>query len=377
MTRAFTPGLELARQFYTEVVAPLLDSGMDGIPYSVGLLGWGSDVQGFDTERSMDHAWGPRLQVFLAGDHFNAHAASLDAVLDRELPAEFRGSRVRFVFPHGTPSHHWVHILPLDEYFTQKLAADASGDLSAAEWLMVPTQMLRELTGGEVFHDGTGLLEDYRKRLNWYPDDVWRYILACQWMRLCDEEAFVGRCGEVGDEVGSAVVAARQVRDLMKLCLLMDRVYPPYSKWLGTAFAALPCADELTPHLTDALSARTWQDRERHLSAAYELAAALHNALALTEPLDTTVRDYYGRPFQVIGADRFANALLATITDPVLRQLPPVGAIDQYVDNTNLLDHNYVARRTSYISPIMGQQIQQGGEDVSRSSKGSDVGVGT
>jgi len=58
---------------------------------------------------------------------------------------------------------------------------------------MVPTQTLRELTGGEVIHDGTGLLEDYRKRLIWYPDDVWRRVLACQWMRLSDEEAFVGR----------------------------------------------------------------------------------------------------------------------------------------------------------------------------------------
>ena len=310
MARAFIPGLELARQFHAEVVAPLLDSALDGAPYSAGLLGWGSDVQGFDTERSTDHAWGPRLMVFLAGDDFHAYAASLDAFLDRELPAEFRGYPVRFAFPHGTASRHWVHIQHIDQYFADKLvsdasdASDASGGLSMTEWLMVPTQTLRELTGGEVFHDGTGQLEDYRKRLAWYPDDVWRYVLACQWTRLSQEEAFVGRCGEVGDELGSAVVAARQVRDLMKLCLLMNRVYPPYSKWLGTAFAALPCAAEITPHLTDTLSARTWQARERHLSAAYELTAALHNALALTEPLDTNVRDYFGRPFQVLGAGR-------------------------------------------------------------------------
>lgn len=59
-------------------------------------------------------------------------------------------------------------------------------------------------------------------------------------MRLSQEEPFVGRCGEVGDDLGSAVVAARQVRDLIKLCLLMNRAYPLYGKWLGTVFAALP-----------------------------------------------------------------------------------------------------------------------------------------
>jgi hypothetical protein len=41
----------------------------------------------------------------------------------------------------------------------------------------------------------------------------------------------------------------------MKLCLLMNRVYPPYSKRLGTAFAALRCAQALTPHLSGALAA--------------------------------------------------------------------------------------------------------------------------
>lgn len=350
MDGVFVPGLELSRAFYDEVVGPLLAERLRGTAYSAALLGWGSDVQGFDTERSMDHAWGPRLQVFLAGEAFEEHAAALDELLDRELPGEFRGYPVRFAFPHGSSPRHWVHIYDVWNYFTEKLDADVSGGLSVSEWLMVPTQVLRELTGGQVYRDDTGLLEQYRATLAWYPDEVWRYVLACQWMRLAQEEAFVGRCGEVGDELGSAVVAARQVRDVMRLCLLMHRVYPPYSKWLGTAFAALPVAGELGPLLTDTLAARTWKERECHLSAAYELVAALHNDLSLTPPLETRVRDYYGRPFAVLGADRFADALMATIGDPVLRELPPVGAIDQYVDSTDLTDHNHVARRGRYIA---------------------------
>lgn len=190
-----------------------------------------------------------------------------------------------------------------------------------------------------------GLLEPYRDVLTWYPDDVWRYVLACQWMRLSQEEPFVGRCGEVGDDLGSAVVAARQVRDLMKLCLLMNRVYPPYSKWLGTAFAALPCAKEMTAHLSGALSASSWQEHERCLSPAYELAAALHNSLALTEPLDTTVRYFHSGPFRVLDAYRFTDALIATISDQAVPALPPVGAIDQYIDNTDLTYQNCLAGR--------------------------------
>ena len=88
-----------------------------------------------------------------------------------------------------------------------------------------------------MFHDGLGELEPVRASLAWYPRDIWCYLLACQWQRISQEEPFPGRCAEAGDDLGLLVITARLARDLMRLCLLMDRRYPPYSKWLGTAFA--------------------------------------------------------------------------------------------------------------------------------------------
>ena len=161
--------------------------------------------------------------------------------------------------------------------------------MSSGDWLRTPAQALLEIAGGTVFHDGLGELVPVRNALAWYPDDVWRYVLACQWTRISQEEAFVGRCGEVGDELGSAVVAARIARDLMRLCLLMARRYPPYSKWLGTAFSRLPAAAALTPELRAALAATDGQQREAHLCAAYEIVGALHNGAGLTEWIDPTV----------------------------------------------------------------------------------------
>ncbi len=337
-------------RFYAEVVEPLLRDALDGEPYSAALIGYGSEVQGFDDSRSTDHAWGPRLRVFLNSDAFRDRAGGLDALLDRELPGEFCRYPVRFAFPDGTPPRHWVHITDLTSYFTTQLGVPPAEDLSVLTWLTVPTQVLRELTGGRVFHDGLGSLERYRQALEWYPDDVWRYILACQWLRLSQEEPFVGRCGEVGDELGSAVGAARQVRELMKLCLLMDRVYPPYSKWLGTAFAATERGEQLRPHLAGAMAARRWQQRQRCLSAAYEIVAELHNERRLTVPLDPRVRQFHDRPFQVLDAYRFTDALMETITDPQIKALPRVGAIDQYVDSTDMTDREAAQVRRHYIS---------------------------
>jgi hypothetical protein len=47
----FIPAAELSRAFYAEVVRPLLGDR----PHGAALLGWGSDVLGYDTERSTDH----------------------------------------------------------------------------------------------------------------------------------------------------------------------------------------------------------------------------------------------------------------------------------------------------------------------------------
>jgi len=80
-------------------------------------------------------------------------------------------------------------------------------------------------------------------------------VLKAQWRRIEQAEAFSGRCAEVGDELGSRVVAARQVREVMHLAFLLERECMPYSKWLGTAFARLRCSAELQPALLGALGA--------------------------------------------------------------------------------------------------------------------------
>jgi hypothetical protein len=352
----FRSGLELSREFYDELVRPILAASLSDVSCSVALIGWGSEVQGFDTARSTDHAWGPRMQIFLGASDFAELGHTLDAALDDQLPEVFCGHQVRFAFPDGASPRHWAAVTDITQYFISYLGSDISEGVSTKTWLTAPTQTLRELTGGTVFHDGLGVLETWRARLAWYPDDIWRHVLASQWMRLDAEEPFVGRCGEVGDDLGSAVVAARQVRDLMKLAMLMARVYPPYSKWLGTAFSRIQLSDQLTPHLSAALRAASWRTRQQHLTAAYELLAIQHNKLGLTEPIDPTIRQFHTRPFLVLDSHRFANALVDTISDPALQALPLVGAIDQFVDNTNLLDRSAAKDRRTYIN---GPRITQ------------------
>jgi hypothetical protein len=141
------------------------------------------------------------------------------------------------------------------------------------------------------------------------------------------------------------VLAARLARDVMQLCFRLEHEYAPYPKWFGTAFARLDAAAEVGPALTRALRADTIGDRETGLVDAYEAVARRHNALGVTDAVDPTVRQFHGRPFRVLGAERFVDACLAKVTDAQLRALPMIGGVDQWSDNTDLRSKPSVFRR--------------------------------
>jgi len=332
----FGPGLRLAGEFYAEAVRPLLDQGFPGLEYAAGLLGPGSEVLGFDTGRSTDHDWGPRLQVFLDAGRL---AGPIDEMLAERLPAAFRGYPVAFEVTRDPASgvRHRVEVVGLDGWLAGRLGFDPRSGVRLEDWLATPWQRLAEVTAGAVFHDAPGELSRARAALTWYPRDVWCHVLSCQWSRVAEEEAFPGRCAEAGDELGSAIVTGRLARDLMCLWLLMNRRYPPYSKWLGTAFAQAPGSTGLGASLAAALAAASWPEREQHLTRGYLIAAEAHNRLGLTGPLEVSTRPYYSRPYQVLDAGRFAGALSGAITDPLVWALPRIGAASQFMDSTPAL----------------------------------------
>lgn len=348
----FIPGIQLNQLFYNEAVEPILASAFPGLRYSAALIGYGSDVLGFDSARSTDHEWGPRLVIFLAENEREALGPSIDEVLSTRLPAEFRGyptnftkpdeNRVRTMTSAETDQvQHHVYLHSLREFVGRYLGVVPDAAFSNIDWLLMYQNALLELTAGAVYHDGLEELIPLRQRLKWYPREVWLYMLASQWIRLAQEEPFPSRCGEDGDEVGSRINAARLVRDVMRLCFLLERRYAPYSKWLGTAFARLNCAREIEPLLHAVLADDSWPARERHLCAAYEAVARMHNSMGIFARLDGGTRSFHQRPYRVLEAGRFAKAVSDEIRDPQLRKIyesvGPIGSIDQFADSTNLL----------------------------------------
>jgi hypothetical protein len=145
----------------------------------------------------------------------------------------------------------------------------------------------------------------------------------------------------------------------------MERKYAPYIKWFGTAFSKLESASVLTPLFMQTMEAGTWQERQVPLTKAFEHMAKIHNDLGITDSLDAKVSQFYNRPFLIIRAHDFADAIHASnrpfliirahdfadaiharIVDDEVKQLPKyLGAIDQYVDSTDVLSYTEKFRR--------------------------------
>ncbi|HZN13339.1 MAG TPA: DUF4037 domain-containing protein [Acidimicrobiales bacterium] len=345
-------GAELCGAFYAEAVRPLLGD----LRHSAGLLGSGSEVLGFDDQRSTDHHWGPRVMIFV-DDADVGRAADIRDQLAAQLPKRFGPYSTHFTEPnledHGTqlladtdgPVNHRVDILTVAAWSRIYLGFDATVAPTVTDWVATPSQLLAGVTSGPVYHDGLGELAPMQARLEWYPDDVWRYVLSAQWRRISQEDHFVGRTAEVGDDLGSRLLAGRLARDMIRLAFLIERRHAPYVKWLGSAFRQLALAADLGPALDDAVAASTFAEREAALARGYEVVMAATNALDLAPAPEPTVRPFFGRGFLVTMGERFADALHGSITDGDVLALPQhLGAVDQYVDSTDALSYPSVLR---------------------------------
>lgn len=359
------PGLQLAREFFHHAVEPIIERYYPALHYSAALIDSGSEVLGFDTEMSADHGWGPRVMLFLSDEDHAALADQLSNTLAKHLPPEFMGFSTNWTPPDAETGVSWlldapqeqfikhrVEIYTFGDWFQSYLGLDPREEITPIDWLTLPGQKLRTTTSGGMFRDDSGTLSNIRHKLAFYPHDVWLYMMASAWAAVGEDEHLMPRAGNAGDEVGSALIGARLVKTLMQLCFYQERHYPPYHKWFGTAFRQLKCADTVYPLLQKVLTASDWPQREMNLSKVYELMAQKHNALNLTSMVRPTVQHFFSRPFLVLYAGRFADALHERIHDPQLQELfknTQIGAVEQFTDNTNLLSHTANSRRARWL----------------------------
>ncbi len=325
-------GAECSRLYYEQLVGPAVDARWAGLPRAAGRLGSGSDVLGLDDAVSRDHDWGLRLNLLVSADM----AADVDAYLEETLPESFEGLPTRFTTTWDAHRRHRVQVQDVASFVHSRTGVDLRDPLSTDDWLMLTGQAVLEVTAGPVFVDTDGALTAARTALGWYPDEVWKYVIAADWARLAQELPFVGRTAEVGDDLGSRVITARLVDGATHLAHLIDRRWPPYSKWLGTSLTRLPRSHVVAEPLARALTSTHWRTREDGLVEAVRTLSRLQADAGLPT-VDDPVEQFWDRAYRGIRVE-VLETLEKSIDDPTVRALPRgVGSADQWSHNADVL----------------------------------------
>ncbi|WP_245631547.1 DUF4037 domain-containing protein [Curtobacterium ammoniigenes] len=342
MTEPRESGVALAQQFFVRVVRPLLAERAPDIPVIAARLGTGSDVLGFDDDMSRDHDWGLRLNVFVPpGD-----VGVVRRILDEQLPAEFLGHPTRFAFSGDSEERHHVDVETLERFTAERLGFDPRSRATVADWLSVTGQSILELTAGRVFADPFGELTALRQALDWYPDDLWRYLIACDFGRIDQELPLLGRAADRGDALGADLIGARIAHAMMHLSFLANRTWWPYAKWFGTAWAQLPDADDLLRPLRGVIAGDTAVARNTAAEEALTLILWRLRARGLST-VDEPALPFWDRPY-IRPNPEIVDQLRAGIREPSVRDLPlGVGSVEQRTDNVDILVS--VARRRDLV----------------------------
>jgi hypothetical protein len=289
---------------------------------------------GYDTEISMDHNWGPRLQIFV-DDYFLIK--QIKECLSNELPYRYKSfatnfsnksydGTTRMEYSESMPINHLIEVNLFEKYLETNYKINKTNNYSKDDWLKFNDQSLIEITSGEVFYDGLNKLNKTRQELQFYPLDICKLRLAVLWNYIWNKEAFIGRSIEINDYIGLKIHSCRIVNYLIKILFYLEEKYIPYSKWFGTAFSKLKSFTEMETLINKILNCNKPQEIEINLCVLYEKIIEKHNKNNKLPYLKNKTRNFFNRPYKVIFSENIVEELLKSIEDEDIKKIN----IDEY-----------------------------------------------
>jgi len=219
----YIKGLDLCEAFFNEFTLPIIKQHYPDLKFSAGVITAGSQILGYDDIVSTDHDWSPGCILFLAESDLYLKDELTD-LFNRTLPTSYGW------FESEVAIQIWISTI--DEVIEGYIGKIPENDL---DWLTISEHRLLGLTAGRIFIDMLNI-EETRRKLSFYPQDVKLYLIASQWSIISEEQAFVKRTSDVGDEIGSRIICARIAERLMRLCFLYKNKYAPIQQMVRHGF---------------------------------------------------------------------------------------------------------------------------------------------
>ncbi len=224
-------GLELAKKYYMQFGAPMIDQQFPKLAsvIAVGLVGSGSECYGFDDEISLDHDFEPGFCLFVPDESVIDRQTAF--ALERayaKLPHEFMGYTRQTIQPVGGSRHGVIRIA---DFYKDKIGY-TDGPRTLYDWFTIPEYALAEATNGEVFRDDSGIFSGIREKLLHIPLDVRKKKLAGHLLLMAQSGQYnYTRCLQHKETAAAQLALYEFVEHVTSAMFLLNQKFAPFYKW--------------------------------------------------------------------------------------------------------------------------------------------------
>lgn len=246
-------GIEFSKQFFHDWGVPYLNEHYQGLAdrVAVGIFAC-SQAIGADDKLSKDHGWGPMFTMILTNEDYARVGEKLSTAINKAAPKEWNGIKYR-PLPANT-----IRVYSVDSFFAENANLGLTEPPKTPQaWIggnyRYREGMLYMLRHATVYHDPLGEFSTKRNEFHFYPDLFW-------WKRIHDELWDVWHFGQYNYQyrlkrrdypIADAIAVGKFCDATMRLCLLLEKDYTPYWKWLSFAFRKSGHAQTLEPMLVE------------------------------------------------------------------------------------------------------------------------------
>ena len=247
-------GLDLSEEFYEQIAKPSLFEQFPAFVnrMAIGLVGEGSECFGYDDEISADHDFGPGFCIWLTKEDYRYYGKELQKWYEN-LPTEYKGYSRKDKPTTGGSNR--VGVWCMDDFFKHFVGYSDPMQISEEDAVMnIPEDAMATILNGRIFHDPSGMFS--KKRLAFYEiftDKIWKTKLANSLIMLGKYGQYnYPRAMKREDYVTAQMILYKYIEELLKFIHYINRVFPPYYKWLKKSASSLNTLAVLAD-LTDAL----------------------------------------------------------------------------------------------------------------------------
>jgi hypothetical protein len=241
-------GLELSRKYFEEYGRGMLESKFPEYKdrIAAGLVGQGSEKYGFDDEISRDHDFCAGFCLWLNDDDYEKIGFELSREY-RKLADEFMGFPTR---EKATSAGSRYGVMTVSGFFSS-LVGENYANLSAEDYLYMPSSYLADATNGEIFYDRSGkFTEIYEKIKYGMPEDVRLKKIAANLAGMAQSGQYnYKRCINHA-QFGAAVLSLTEfVKYAAHTVFLLNKKHAPFYKWLLYGMSKLEILGNLSSSL--------------------------------------------------------------------------------------------------------------------------------